>query len=286
MTTISYIAAAALLAEGSEPPRYGLIVGYLAIPVIGVVLLALGLRERSRASRSAAAHPPSYPPPYPAYPPPYPGYPPPPPGAPWYPYPYTGGYSPPPIPPPPPKNTAGRGLIVAGAILLAATAVGTAGRAASGLSRPPADRAAPPVRVGQCIDGEAMAAGIIREGDTADCDDPAAVFEVVTVGGPDAVCPDGKAAGTRFARWTNQAATVCFIPNLAVDHCYAAIDGQPTPDDPHRSDTLKHVDCADSSAEFRVVRRADAVEFGQCPVGSRQILFVEPPRSYCTEPPR
>lgn len=284
MTQLSYAASAALLADGSGPERIGVVLGGLAIPVIGVVLVVVGLYQRSKARRARAPYPPPWPPPpYPGagptgYPPPQPGYPPPPPGA----FP-PGGYP----PAPPPKTTAGRGLIIGGSILVAATVVSAVVRGASGMGDAPAsDTTAPPVAMGQCISGAAMSSGLIRDKDIADCDDPDAVFEVVSIGGPDASCPDGRKVDTRFARWTNQAATVCFIPNLATDRCYRTVKGQPTQTNPYRSDTIQLVDCSDSSAEFKVVRRADTVDFGLCPPGAHQILFTEPARTYCTAPAR
>ncbi|AQT81032.1 hypothetical protein B1R94_19875 [Mycolicibacterium litorale] len=284
MTLFSHAATAALLADGSGPERFGVVVGSLAIPVIGIILLVVGLYERSKARRARPPYPapPPWPPPA-GYPPPYPGT-----APPGYPPPYPGAFPPGGYPPvPPPKTTAGRGLIIAGSILVGVTVVGTVARTASGLGDTPAsDTAAPPVAMGQCITGSAMSSGLIREKDIADCADPNAVFEVASIGGADASCPDGRKVDTRFARWTNQAATVCFIPNLATDHCYRTVKGQPTQANPYRSDTIELVECADSSAEFAVVRRADTVNFGLCPSGTNQILFTTPARTYCTAPAR
>ncbi|ORB57549.1 hypothetical protein BST42_00475 [Mycolicibacterium rhodesiae] len=243
----------------------------LLIPAVGVLLLVLGLRDRSKARRMQPPYPGGYPPP-PGYGPP--GYPPP-------------GYPPPGYPPmPPQRSTAGRGLITAGAILIAVGLAGAVGRVAdSAGEHTAAEKFAPPVKIGQCITGEALGSGAIGTKDIISCDDPRGVFEVVSAGVQDAKCPDGKRADTDFARWTNDAYAVCFLPNLQTGQCYAAIQGTPTADHPNRGNTLEPAACSDSSADFRVVKRADAADFDLCPPGTKQRIWTMPPRTYCTGPP-
>lgn len=269
MTLLSYAASTALLADG----RPWLIVGEVVlIPAIGVLLLVLGLRERSKARRTQQPHPPGYPG-YPPYPPPS------------YPTPYPVGYPPPGYPPrPPPTPTAGRGLIIAGTILIAVSLVGAVGRVATSAGEhEAAENVAPPAKMGQCITSEAMASGVIGRRDVVDCTQPAGVFEVVSTGPRDARCPDGGREETDFARWTNDSATLCLIPNLLVDQCYATVKHPVA--DRTRTDTIKPVACSDASADFKVLQRFDKADYDLCPVGSRQRIWTMPPRTYCTGPP-
>jgi hypothetical protein len=271
VTPLSYVASTALLADG----RPWLFVGeVLLFPAIGVLLLVLGLRERSKARRAQPLPPPGYPG-YPPYPPPgYPpqGYPPP-------------GYPPPGYPPvPPPRPTAGRGLIIAGTIIIALSLMSTAARVASSAGeRKAAENTAPPVKVGQCITSEAMASGVIGPNDVTVCIDPAGVFEVASTGGRDAPCPDGARGDTDFARWTNDASTVCFIPNLLTGQCYATVKHPVA--DRTRTDTIKPVECTDASADFKMLQRFEKADYDLCPVGSHQRIWTMPPRTYCTGPP-
>ncbi|WP_445169448.1 hypothetical protein ACTXG7_09075 [Mycolicibacterium sp. Dal123E01] len=269
MTPISYAASTALLADG----RPWLYVGeVIAFPAVGVLLLVLGLRERSKARRAQPPYPPGYPG-YPSYPPP--GYPPPgyPPSHPGY----------PPVPPPP-RPTAGRGLITAGTILIALSLLGTAARVANSAGEhKAAENTAPPVEIGQCITSEALASGVIGRKDIVSCTESAGVFEVVTAGPADARCPDRGRDGTDFARWTNDSATLCLIPNLLTDQCYATVKHAVA--DRNRSDTIKPVACTDTTAEFKVLQRFEKVDYDLCPVGSHQKIWTTPPRTYCTGPP-
>jgi len=266
VTPISYAAATTLLADG----RPWLFVGQvLLFPALGVLLLVLGLRERSKARRAQALPPPGYPG-YPPYPPP--GYPP-------------QGYPPQGYPPvPPPRPTAGRGLIIAGTILIALSLVGTVSRVAdSAGEHTRAENTAPPVKVGQCITSEALASGVIGRNDVVTCTEPIGVFEVVSTGGRDAPCPDGARDDTDFARWTNDASSVCFVPNLLVDQCYVTVKHPVA--DRARTDTIRPVACTDSSAEFKVLQRFEKADYDLCPVGSHQKIWTMPPRTYCTGPP-
>lgn len=73
MTLLSYSASTALLAYDSVALRVGMVVGALVFPVLGLILLIIGLVERSKANRPR----PPYVPGYPGHPvpPSYPGYP-------------------------------------------------------------------------------------------------------------------------------------------------------------------------------------------------------------------
>jgi hypothetical protein len=251
---LSYPASAALLADDRPALLIGEVIGTLLFPAVGVLLLVLGLRERSKARR---AQPPGYPgfPPYPppGYPPSYPvGYPP-------------SGYP----PAPPPRPTAGQGMIIAGVIV---TILGLLGAGVSVLNsvndRKAAENTSPPVKVGQCITGEAMASGRIGAHDIVACSQPAGVFEVVSTGRRDAPCPDGGRDDTDFARSINDVSSVCFIPNLLAGQCYANV--KHGLGDHNRTDTIKPVECTDTSAEFKVLQRFEKADYDLCPVGSHQ----------------
>ena len=270
MTLLSYAAPAALLADG----RPALFIGeVLLFPAIGVLLLVLGLRERSKARRAQPPYPPGYPG-YPPYPPP--GYAPPP---------YPVGYPPPGYPPvPPPRPTAGRGLIIAGTILIAISLVSTAVRVANSTGdHKTAENIGPPAKIGQCITSEAMASGVIGRKDVVECTQPAGVFEVSSTGPGDARCPDGGRDGTDFARWTSDSATLCLMPNLLVGQCYAVVK-HPV-GDRARTDTIKPVGCTDPSADFQVLERFDKADYDLCSPGLHQRIWTMPPRTYCTGPP-
>lgn len=275
---LSYTASAALLADGRPALVVGEVIGTLLFPAVGVLLLVLGLRERSRARRAQPPGLPVYPPyPPPGYPPPYP-----PPG---YPPPYPVGYPPPGYPPvPPPRPTAGQGKITAGSILIAISLVAAVVRVANSAGEhKAAENIAPPVKMGQCITSEAMASGVIGRQDIVACTQPDGVFEVVSTGPRDARCPDGGRDDTDFARWTNDSATLCLIPNLLVGQCYAAVK-HPI-GDRKRSDTIKPVACTDTSADFKVLQRFDKADYDLCDAGLHQRIWTMPPRTYCTGPP-
>jgi hypothetical protein len=250
----------------------GEVIGTLLFPAVGVLLLVLGLRERSKAR---GAQPPGYPG-YPLYPPAYP-----PPG---YPPPYPVAYPPPGYPPvPPPRPTAGQGKIIAGSILTVLGLLGAGVNVLSSVNERKAENSAPPVEVGQCITGEAMASGVIGAHGIVACSQPAGVFEVVSTGGRDAPCPDGARDDTDYARWINDTSSVCFVPNLLTGQCYANVK-HPV-GDRTRTDTIKSVPCTDASAEFTVLQRFERADYDLCPVGSHQRIWTDPPRTYCTGPP-
>jgi len=254
VTPPSFSASAALLADGRPALLIGEVIGTLLFPAVGVILLAVGLIQQSKANQARPS--------YPAYPPP-PGYP---------------AY------PPPPRSTAGRGLIIAGSVVLVLSLIGIAGKAAMTRNdRGTAESFAPPAKIGQCITSEAMASGVIRRQDVVQCTEPTGVFEVVSTGPRDARCPDGGREDTDFARWTDDSSTLCLMPNLLVDQCYATVK-HPI-GDTNRTDTIKPVACTDASAEFRVLQRIEQADYGLCPAGAKQRIWTVPPRTYCTGPP-
>ncbi len=253
----SYSASTALLALDSAAMHIGYLLGILLFPAVGVLLLVVGLRERSKARRAQPPYPVGYPPP--GYPQPYP-------------------------PPLPQRSTAGHGLIIAGSIVLVLSLIGIAGRATmTRHDRGATENFSPPAKIGQCITSEAMASGVIGRQDVVACTQPAGVFEVVSTGPPDVPCPDGGREETDFARWTNDSSTLCLMPNMLVDQCYAAVK-HPV-GDTNRTDTIKAVACTDTSADLRVVKRLEVADYDLCPVGTKQRIWTKPPRTYCTGPP-
>jgi hypothetical protein len=123
------------LAEGSAAEHAGELIAAFGFPIVGLMMLLLGLRRRSQIRSRARMLPPPGPYPY-GYPPPSgpvnAGYPNPqgPPLPPTYPPAYPPGY-----PAPRPVGSSGTALIVVGSLLLAFGVFGFLGRAANVVSR-------------------------------------------------------------------------------------------------------------------------------------------------------
>src|SRR5215218_10453109 len=185
----------------------GIALGALMIPLIGLTLLIVGLVEQTR-SRRRPPMPPAYPgqpssashfgPQYLSPPPGYGSSPPPayPPAA----------YAPsaPPYPPPPghwpqpqrPKPR-GKGLIVAGAVILGLSLLGGLARTgqSSRMSENSTDRGHgrledQSLMIGQCVADDEF--GQRAAPSPVDCNDLIATMELASRGGADADCPDGK----------------------------------------------------------------------------------------------
>ena len=156
----------------------GVIMGALLFPLTGLALLIGGLVQRFRSPPPPPVPPqwnPGYGAAYPNYPPPgqWPQQ-----GQPPY-YPQPGQWQPPPQPP----KKRGTGLIIAGTVLLVLSLLGIVGRA--GLQA----NSAGALDVGDCVTESDFGE---RDAKPASCGDPAAVMELVSRGGRDADCPDGK----------------------------------------------------------------------------------------------
>jgi hypothetical protein len=95
VTLLSFSASIVLLADDSTATNIGYLIGTLLFPAVGVILLVIGLVERSKAKRVQPSYPPGYP------------------------------------PVAPPRPMAGRGLITAGTILIAISLAGAVARLAS-----------------------------------------------------------------------------------------------------------------------------------------------------------
>src|ERR1700761_6453075 len=149
---------------------FGELTGMFGITILGIILLIVGLRRRSRTGQPPGGNPvipPGYPPPAPY---PY-GYPPPSyPQPPTYPPPYPAGY-----PAEPPRRRSGTALIVVGSILLAFGVLGIVSQVGNAASR--AGRSARSANVGQCIGAFNMQEQHVRTATPQDCDKPDSVFE-------------------------------------------------------------------------------------------------------------
>jgi len=266
----------------------GVAVGALMIPLIGLILLIVGLVERTRSQKQPQPTPPTYSgqlPPAPHFGPPSrqppPGY-----GAqmpPGYvPYPPPPGHWPPPRPKP--RGTA---LIVTGAVILGMSVVGGVVRAAessgessssSNRTTPPSlDSAAPVLKLGQCV-GEKDFAD--RDPKPMDCQNPSAVMELVSVRGGNADCPDGKGRDdTVYTTLFWDDATMCFAANFVEGDCYAVTT------DTSSESPFTHEECDDPRATVKVVQRFDvATDVAQCSPGTKPVSYPYPARLYCLEP--
>jgi len=280
----------------------GVTIGALMVPLIGLILLVVGLVERTRSQKQPPPMPSGYPAQTPPtapsqlpHPPPYPSPPlgyrpqppsgfspfPPPPGA--APYPPPAGHWPPPQPKP--RGTA---LIVAGAVILSLSLVGgivgvaessdTSSVGSPNRTSAPGHLDSSSLTIGECVADSDFGKG--GDPKPTDCGDPRAVMELVSKGGANASCPDGKGRDdtdytTLF--WDN--ATMCFAANLAEGNCYAVNTSVNTLDSP-----FTHEDCADSRALVKVVQRLDGTTDGAlCAAGTKPISYVQPARLYCLE---
>jgi hypothetical protein len=193
----------------------GELTAMFGIPILGMILLIVGLRRRSRTRQPPGGNPmvpPGYPPPAPY---PY-GYPPPSsPQPPTYPPPYPAGY-----PAEPPRRPSGTALIVVGSILLGFGVLGIVSQIGNAASR--AGRSARSANVGQCIGAFNMQEEHVRIATPQDCDKPDSIFEVASKGGPSAKCPDGKLEDSKYAYHFDGTTTLCLILNLKQGQCLTA----------------------------------------------------------------
>ena len=282
---------ATYLAADDIAYRAGYLVAAIGIPLVGLILLIVGLKQRSRRRLRPGPYAPPYPPPYPPPPgyPPNAGYPapPPPPGA----YPgYPVGY------PPPRTGSSGTALIAIGVVLLLLGGLGILGRAAVVSSKKPSSASSagsstqatpsaqaspsskpPSLQVGGCISESSFRTGSVSSG-PFDCTDPALNYELASRGGRGDACPDGKSHGSVYDRLNGESETLCFLPNLKQGQCYSTTDSGP-------AETVTLADCADTTrARLRVDKRVDgSTDTTQCAPGTKGIDFPSPARLYCLE---
>jgi hypothetical protein len=274
------------LAEGTVAYNLGYLTAAFGIPVLGLILLVVGLRQRSRRRRppllgnpmGPPGYPPSGPSPY-GYPPPsgpvdtgYP-YQPGPPAPPAHPQYYPTGYQ-----AEPPRGSSGTALIVVGSILLAFGLVGILRSAADMASqhRSSAHGSAHSADVGQCI-GQSN----LRENNLTpapqDCSKPDSIFEVASKGGASANCPDGKIEDSDYAFLRDGTTTLCLMLNFKQGQCYAATGEAKNP-------TFAATACDGLLPRFEVVKRIDgSSDASMCPAGTKAISYPVPARLYCLE---
>lgn len=246
----------------------GYVAVMLVIPVVGLILLVLGIRSQRAASRDRT-------PPYWQPPPNLP------PG--WHPPPEL------PLPPPVPHSRPGwaavtmimlgSGLLVLG---LAGTALAVLGATQDSAPSARLSLTAPPdspqrLQVGQCITAGQYAAAEMSPEPT-DCADPEAVYELAyQAEGPTAICPDGSREDSGYAVLFNNSHTFCFVLNVAEGECFTVVP---------EAQLFKPVDCTDPSANSRIDRIIEGAEdLTLCPAGPQGAAFPQPSRTYCVVPP-
>jgi hypothetical protein len=267
------------LADRTVAVHIGEFIGFFSIPVIGLILLIVGLRQHSKSRRQPPFPNPMMPPGYPPPPGPYTyGYPPP--SGPANPAdPYQPGPPPPPYQPyqpyppyyPVPRRSSGNGLIITGLILVALGAVAVLGRMSEVVSA--SDRS---VKVGQCIRQSDYQNNVLNP-TPQDCSDPNSIFEVAGKGDGSANCPDGKLEDSKYAFMRDHNVTLCLMLNLKQGQCYSATG---TPENP----SFAAATCAGSGPLLKVVKRADdSSDLTRCPSGTRAFSYPSPTRLYCLE---
>jgi hypothetical protein len=270
------------LAEGSVAEHIGELTALFGIPIVGLILLILGLRRRSQSRRlppfANPMGPPGYPPPGPypyGYPPPgipvNPGYPnqPGPPAPPTYPPYYPGGY-----PAARPRGSAGTALIVFGSTLLGLGVLGFIGRVADVASHVGSSTRS--AKVGQCISQSDFRDNVLTPA-PQDCAKQDSIFEVAAKGGASANCPDGKLDGSKYAFLRDGATTLCLMLNFRQGQCYTATGTAENP-------TFDATACDGSLPRFKVVKRVDgSADAALCPAGIKAISYPTPARLYCLE---
>jgi hypothetical protein len=262
------------LAEVGVAYYLGEVVAMSGIPIVGFILLIVGLRQRSHARQLP---PPGYPPagPFPYGPPPSAsvdtGY----------------AYQPgPPVPPTPPPYypdtnpaprpvTRGTALIVVGSLMLAFGLLGILGRAADLV--PQHQDAPPALKVGQCVAQSSLRANNMAPA-PQDCDAPDSTLEVASTGGGSAACPDGKLKDSQYAVLFDKSTTLCFLLNLKQGQCYS-LSG--TPGNP----IFTQAGCDGSVQVIQVVKRIDGdYDRSLCPEGTKPVFYLKPARLYCLQP--
>jgi hypothetical protein len=243
------------LAEVSAAYVFGEMIAMAGIPIVGLILLIVGLRQRSR---SRPLTPPGYPPaaPYP-YRPPVP-----PPPTPSYPTSY-----------PPRPARSGTPLIVVGSLVLACSLLGILGQASDLLAQHGTSAHSP--EVGQCISESDVRQKHVNA-TPQDCLQPDAIFEVVSKGGASTNCPDGKLRDSQYGVLGDDSTTLCLMLNFQKGKCYAARGEIPNP-------TFTPSACDGSTSTFVVAERIDgSSDAASCPAGTKAVSYPEPvARLYC-----
>jgi hypothetical protein len=232
------------LAEVSAAYYFGELTAMAGIPAVGLILLIVGLRQRSRSRQQQPGYPPSGPHSYRLPPPPVtsvgpnypqsPGPPAPPTPAQFYPTSY----------PAPRPARSGIALILVGSLMLAFGVLGISSQTAKFVAQ--RGNSAHPPNIGQCITQSDFAHKNFSP-TPQDCQNSDAIFEVASTGGASANCPDGS-GDSRFPTFTP-----------------AACDAS--------GFTFKVVERADGISDTEL-----------CPEGTKGVAYPSPARLYCLQP--
>ncbi|MEC3916809.1 LppU/SCO3897 family protein [Nocardia sp. CDC160] len=244
-------------ADSAKSPAY--IAGTLLIPAAAVIMLIVGLVQRSKSAPKPMA-----PSPVPAHPgpPAAPGYP----TAPVYPGPPATANRP---------KRRGTGLIIAGVVLLVLWLAGNAARAGKSSSHDT------DLVVGDCVSASDYRHARLNTLRPTPCGDREAVYELAAKPGPGGTCPDGKKlADSDYFVLTDGSNALCFAANVVVGQCLR-VDTQSNPITP--------VDCADRSGSGTLVRVAarfdGTTDPSRCPTPLESFITDQPARVICLDEP-
>ncbi|WP_280834635.1 LppU/SCO3897 family protein [Mycolicibacterium frederiksbergense] len=255
------------LAAGSAAESFGYLIGSLFIPGAGLLLLIIGLRQRSASRRQPPGqigypqHP-GYPP-TPGYPP---GYPQNPPGV-YQAGPYPQAY------PPVARKSRGTALIVIGALILVFGLFGLVAKTALHSSKSAAGGG---LSIGDCITGDQYSSANMNP-EPVSCSNPDAVYQLALKGDGSAICPDGERDESRYGVLTNSSRTYCFILDADEGECFdvEVAKGLFTP-----------LECSDPAAVTKIAKRVDgSTDTSVCGPDGQAVTFPQPQRVYCVEEP-
>lgn len=266
-----------LLAAGNDPARTaGALLGTFLIPIIGLILLIVGLTTRSKSRRQIQqpyGGPPNFQQPYPGAPPQYAqqAY-----GQPQY------GQQPYPQPPypAPARKPQGAPLIIIGAVLLVLGLLVVVGRLGTSASNNMTNSGSG-LTVGECLSVSSFRAAD-PNADPTPCGSTDGVYELAAKVDRGVTCPDGKSETTSsYSVLKSSRSTLCFALNLQKGECYR-IDKATL--------TFEPVSCSSTVAGVvQVGKRVDGatdLEKTCGPGGGGQgVAFPTPPRVICVSAP-
>src|SRR4051812_48315026 len=130
------------------------------------------------------------------------------------------------------------------------------------------------LKIGQCVADSDFAN---RDPSPTDCSNPGAVMELVSRGGANADCPDGRGRDdTDYATLFWDDATMCFAANLQRGYCYAVNTTDPS-ESPF---TLEP--CSDPHSTVKIIQRLDGTtDAAKCAAGTKPVSYEQPARLYC-----